>query len=261
MKEIISKQSYKIIHFLVKTIYPKIEVVGTENKPDEPCIVVGNHCKMNGPISCELYYPGDHYIWTAGEMMHFKEVPAYSFKDFWSGKPAYNRWLYKILSYLIAPISVCIFNNASCIGVYHDTRIITTFRETVNGLCEGADAIIFPEHDVPYNGIVWEFQDRFIDVARLYYKKTGKEICFVPMYIAPRMKRMYMGKPVKYDHTAPKEEERKRLAKAMMDGITDIAISLPEHTVVPYPNIPKRLYNTNIEIQKGLNVFEGNQTE
>ena len=27
-----------------------------------------------------------------------------------------------------------------------------------------------------------------------------------------------------------------------MDGITEMALALPEHTVVPYPNVPKREY-------------------
>ena len=32
----------------------------------------------------------------------------------------------------------------------------------------------------------------------------------------------------------------------MAEGITRLACSLPEHTVVPYRNIPKRLYPKNI---------------
>jgi len=31
-----------------------------------------------------------------------------------------------------------------------------------------------------------------------------------------------------------------------MREITEIAVSLPEHTVVPYRNIPKKLYPSNI---------------
>ena len=34
-----------------------------------------------------------------------------------------------------------------------------------------------------------------------------------------------------------------------MQEITDIAASLPLHTVVPYRNIPKRNYPTNIPIE------------
>ncbi len=238
---------YKIIRFFTWLFYPHIKVVGKENLPEEPCIVVGNHAKMNGPIGCELYFPGKRYIWTAGEMMNLKEVPAYAFKDFWSNKPGWNRWFFKLLSYFIAPLSVCVFNNAHCIGVYHDIRLMSTFKETIRKLQEGSNIIIFPERNVPYNNIVWEFHEHFVEVAKTYYKRSGRELCFVPLYVAPNLRSMFIGKPVRFDHEAPAEEEKKRICRAMKDGITELAKSQPVHTVVPYPNIPKKEYPINKE--------------
>ncbi len=237
---------YKFIKGIIRLCYPKIQVEGTENLPEEPCLVVGNHTQLHGPIGCELYFPGNRSIWCAGEMMHLKDVPSYAFQDFWSQKPKYTHWFYKILSYLIAPLSVCIFNNASTIGVYHDTRIISTFKNTVKCLSEGSNVVIFPEKDEKFNHIVYEFQDRFIDVAQLYYKKTGKELAFVPMYIAPNLKKMHLGKPIYYCAANAKEDERKRICDYLKAEITNIAVSLPKHTVVPYRNIPKKDYPTNI---------------
>ena len=180
--------------------------------------------------------------------MKTSEVPAYAYHDFWENKPLYNRWFYKLLSYVIAPLASSIFNSASCIGVYHDMRIISTFRESVKMLEEGACVVIFPEHDVPYNNLIWDFQDRFVDTAGMYYRRIGEELSFVPMYVAPRLKKLYFGKPVQFDYTAGKEEERKRISQAMMDGITELARALPEHIVVPYPNMPKRCYPSNKDI-------------
>ena len=79
----------------------------------------------------------------------------------------------------------------------------------------------------------------------MYYRKYREEISFVPMYMAPALKTMYLGKPVKFDAKAPAEEERKRIVKYLMDEITDIARKLPEHTVVPYPNVSRRDYPSN----------------
>lgn len=237
---------YRFVKRLVRLLYPKTAVVGAENLPDEACVVVGNHSQMNGPIACELYFPIERYTWCAGEMMHLKEAPAYAYRDFWSRKPGSIRWFYKLLSYVIAPLSVCVFNNANCIGVYHDARIMSTFRDTVLKLREGASVVIFPEHDAPYNHILCEFQDRFIDIARIYYKKTGVALPFVPLYVAPRLKAMYLGKPVRFDPAAPFEEERRRVCRRLMTEITEIARGLPRHIVVPYRNIPKRDYPSNI---------------
>ena len=137
---------------------------------------------------------------------------------------------------------MCLFSNANTIPVHRDTRIISTFKQTVRTLQEGVSVVIFPEHDAPHNHIVYDFQSRFIDVAKMYYKKTGREISFVPLYIAPKLHKMVLGKPIRYRADASMEEERLRISQTLMDEITELAESLPVHTVVPYRNIPKRLY-------------------
>lgn len=246
MKEKKPSFMYRIIKWLIWVFYPKTEVVGTGNLSDEAVVVVANHAQMNGPVVCELCFPGKRYTWCAGQMMHLKEVPEYAFRDFWSQKPKWTHPFYKLLSYIIAPLCVCVFNNANTIGVYRDARIISTFKNTVSKLCAGASVVVFPEHDVKHNHIVYEFQDKFIDIARLYYKKTGRELTFVPMYIAPALKKAYLGKSVRFSAAEPMEEERKRICRYLMDEITRIACGLPEHTVVPYRNIPPKYYPSNL---------------
>ncbi len=238
-------RTYKMIHWLVKAVYPKFEVIGEENLPSVASIIVGNHSQMNGPLAGEFYFPGEHYIWCAGEMMDRKAVAAYAFQDFWSQKPKWTRPFYKLLSHMIVPLSVCIFNNAHTIAVYRDIRIMSTFKETINQLKEGANVIIFPEHDVKHNHIVYDFQENFVDVAKLYWRKTGIRLAFVPMYLAPKLRKMYLGEPTYFDPEAPIEDERKRICAYSMAAITKIAEQLPLHTVIPYRNIPKKLYPKN----------------
>lgn len=238
---------YPVIKWCVKTIYPKFTVDGIEKLPDEPVIFVANHAQMNGPIACELYAPGTHYIWCAGQMMHLKDIPGYAYQDFWSGKPKYFRWFYQLLSYMIAPLSVCVFTNANTIGVYHDNRIITTFKQTVQRLQEGANVVIFPEHDEDYNELLCRFQEKFVDVAKLYYKRTGKAPAFVPMYVAPALKKLYLSAPIRFDPNAPIETERQRICGCLMEQITALARRAPRHRVVPYRNIPKKDYPYNKE--------------
>ena len=245
MQEKKTSALFRFFKWGIKVFYPRIQTEGAENLPGEPVILVGNHCQMNGPIVGELYVPGEPYIWCAGEMMHLYDVPEYAFRDFWSQKPRWTHPFYRLLSYLIAPLSVCIFNGARTIGVYHDARIVSTFKDTVTKLCAGRSVVIFPEHDKKHNHIIYDFQDKFIDIARLYYKKTGKELCFVPMYIAPRLKKLCLGKPVRFRANEPMDAERERIRHYLMTEITAIAEALPEHTVVPYRNIPKKLYPTN----------------
>ena len=241
---------FKIIKWLVKVFYPKTQVEGIENLPDEPVIIVGNHTQLHGPIVSELYLPFPRKIWCAGQMMSLSEVPGYAFSDFWSQKPRYLHPFFRLLSYIIAPLSVLIFNNAHTIAVHRDARILSTFKETVSCLKNGESIVIFPEHDVKYNNIVYEFQDKFVDLARMYFKKTGRALSFVPMYLAPKLKKMYIGKPIAFDPEANIKAERGRICQGLMEAITELAAALPRHRVVPYPNMLKREYPYSLPIEE-----------
>ena len=57
---------------------------------------------------------------------------------------------------------------------------------------------------------------------------------------------MHYGRPIRFVPDVPMGEERHRICQYLMHEITDIACSLPEHTVIPYRNIPKKYYPSNI---------------
>ena len=238
---------YRLIRRLVMFFSPKYRLYGTENLPSEPCVIVGNHCQLYGPVASELYMPRSHYIWCVGEMLNRKEIPAYAFQDFWSMKPKPLHWFYRLLSHLIARPAAYLLSHAHTIPVYRDTRVMTTFRQSVEKLNAGADIVIFPEKNEPYNNIICQFQEHFSDLARIWYRKTETALCFVPMYIAPSLKSIYFGKSIRYSPQASGEEERAFICGALMSSITDLAVSLPEHVVVPYPNIPKKQYRLNTD--------------
>lgn len=268
MKEKKTSAVYKLVRGGVRLCYPKFEMVGQELIPDEPVMVVGNHCQIHGPIISQLFFPKNYYTFCAHQMMQRKEVPAYAYQDFWSRKPRFSRPFYRLLAHLITPLCVVLFNSANTIPVYHDVRTIETFKQSVSHLAQGHSLVVFPEHDVEYNNILYEFQDKFIDIARLYYKKTGKELCFVPMYLAPKLKKMVFGEPVRFQASEPMQLERTRICQTLMTRITDLATALPQHTVIPYRNVPKREYPLNWKEEKeheetcgGLSPVSSVQTE
>lgn len=233
---------YKTIYKLVKAIYPRISSENTALVPDEPTVFVGNHTQMNGPIVAEIYFPTPRKTWCAAPMMSMREVPEYAFNDFWSQKPKYLHPVYRLLSYIIAPIAPVIFRNARTIPVYRDHRIMTTFRETIDTLSKGESVVIFPEEDKKHNHIVNSYQQGFVDVARLYHKKTGRPLKFVPFYIAPRLKTLTFGNFIEYDPDDDPVAQRASICEYLMNETTRIAEALPEHIVVPYRNMPKKYY-------------------
>lgn len=135
---------FRLIKGTVKIFYKKRKLVGIENLPKEPVIVVSNHSQLHGPLSNEISYPRKKCIWCIGQVMNLKEAPKYNFNDFWSEKPKSVRWLFKLFAYISAPLSVYIFSRADTIPVYKDARIMSTFKETVKKIDENNDIIIFP---------------------------------------------------------------------------------------------------------------------
>lgn len=246
MNKKVSRFLFRIIRGCVHLVYPRPKVIGLENLPKEPSLYVGNHSQMNAPIVGELYFPVESLTWCTHEMMVLKEVPAYAFQDFWSQKPKWTHPFYRLLSYIIAPIAVIVFNNANTIPVYRDMRVMETYRRSVDALAEGKNLYIFPEYDQKYNHILYELQERFIDTARYYYRKTGKALPFVPVYLAPKLRTLAIGRPITFDPSAPMKEERARILAYVKEEITRVAESLPRHRVIPYRNIPKRDYPYNI---------------
>ena len=65
--------------------------------------------------------------------------------------------------------------------------------------------------------------------------------------MAPALGVLTFGEPILYDPAAPGDDQRQRISNALMDAVTAMAEALPEHTVVPYPNLPKRAWTKNRE--------------
>ena len=233
---------FRFIRKIACFFYGKRKFIGLENIPNEPCVIVGNHAQLNGPLTAELKFPYKKKTWCIGNLMHLKEAPQYAFEDFWGYKPKRVQWFYKWLAYILSPLLVYLHTNADTIGVYKDNRVLSTFKKSVRALKNEEHIILYPECHTPYNNIVNEFQTRFVDIARLYYKETGKELSFVPMYIAATLKSVVFGHPIRYDSCVPIEQQRQDVCEYLKNQITQIAQGLPVHTVVPYANISKKNY-------------------
>ncbi len=248
---------YRFLAFFVWLFSPKFRVEGVQNVPAEASILVGNHSHMYGPVFAEFYSPVKRWTWCAAEMMKRKSVPEYAFRDFWSGKPRWTHPFFHLLSHLIAPVSELIFTNARTIAVHHDSRVLSTFRDTVNVLEAGESVVVFPECYNRHNNIVCDFQRGFVDTAVIYHRKTGRSLPFVPFYVAPKLKKAVFGQPVYYDPENDLKTERERICLALMDGITQLAADLPRHKVVPYPNCSKKHYPFSLPIE----VYDNEETQ
>lgn len=239
------KPIFNLLKKTVKCFQGKYTIEGLDNIPSEPSILVGNHAHAFGPFFAELHFPLQRQTWCASEIMNMKTAPSYIHFDFWGHKPKCSQWFYKIMSYICAPLCVYVFKSADTIPVYRDTRGINTFKQTLSALKEGKHIFIFPEGRSSFNHIVNEFQNKFVDVAKMFFNKTKKLLNFVPFYISPKLKKVCFGKPITFNPDEPMETQRQAICEYLKLEITKMAEALPLHKVVPYDNIKHKLYPQN----------------
>ena len=244
MKEFNAKNKKRGLFFrfcakIVSWFYRGSEFIGLENLPDEPCVIAGNHAKLHGPVMGQLYLPFKKLMWCDGPMMYRKEFPKYAHSNFFNGKPTrFQRFIAKFL----APLVTYLMRNADALPVYRDMRVVKTYKYSVEAMNEGYNIVIFPECPEKNNEIVNKLNEYFVDVARFYYKQTGKELLFVPMYYSVELRKVLFAKPIKFDASSPIDEQRKKICSYIMDEITGLAKTLPVHTVIPFNNVPKSEY-------------------
>lgn len=231
---------YKILYAIVRLFYRKREFVG--ELPDEPSVIVANHAQIHGPLIAQLYYPRKKRIWCDERVMSVKSFAKYAYEDFWAGKPKWCRWFFWLCSRLLAPLGAFVFKHSDTIAVYRDSRLIGTLRETAEALKNGYDIIIFPEQREAYNEIVNGLQPHFTAISGVYYAKTGKEVAFVPLYNAPRIRNAALGSPLHFNRALSRSEAERELVDEIKQQITRLAKELPPHTVLPYDNVGRKNY-------------------
>ncbi|MFA6866440.1 MAG: 1-acyl-sn-glycerol-3-phosphate acyltransferase [Clostridia bacterium] len=223
----------KLIDIISSIIFPKPKIIGEDKlNTEEPAIYVCNHATALGPAYTTKYLKVNHRPWIIGYALDKEKAPNYIFHDFLHAKGKKCKWFYKILSHIIAFLLVPILKSYRGIPVYHDQRMMSTYRESLKSLESNENLVIFPESPKKYSKYVFEFQNGFVDVARLYYKNTGKELKFVPIYIYP--KTMIIGDALQYDHTKDFKEQRKELAHNLTVTVDELAKSVPNHKNLPF---------------------------
>ncbi len=205
-----------------------------EMKTDGIRIICTNHAQISGPLSYQLYYPYKKKIWCISDVFTKSTFPAYAMKDFWPDKK--DSKFFKIISKCLGPLAEFVFRNADVLPVYKDQRFFSTAKMTVNCLENGYDLVLMPECRENYNYIVNEYQENFVSIAKLYYQKNKKRVYFYPSYVAPKLKKVVIGKPIEYNPNNDFEVEKKRICAYLKEATTAIAYSLPDHEVIPYAN-------------------------
>ena len=87
--------------------------------------------------------------------------------------------------------------------------ILTLFPEMIEGFLSESILGRAVKNNIIDINEKYDFLDKYIDVAKLYYKKTNKCLYFVPQYQADKLKTIVFGKPIQYNPSIEINEQRK----------------------------------------------------
>lgn len=214
---------YKVIRGAVRLFSRKWETVWEEPFDGELAVFCPNHAGAMGPICmCAHFDQTDRcYSWMNNGMMEAKLVPAYVRQDYWwepgcKMEPFYNATLPYIAAAIVPPI----LRSAPGVPVYHDNRIIKTFRKSIEVLKEGNHLIIFTEQPAGHGTSEGDLNRGWLQIGPMAWRALKVKLKFYPVNIDLEKRRITVSKPVCYDPEIPLKEQEDGIIAAIKAGIS-----------------------------------------
>ena len=215
------KRFYNGARAVVRFFAPKMETIWEVPFDGEPCVFVGNHSGLWGPVDMVCQFPlrEEVYPWFNAAVMNKDEVPAYVRQDYWWRpgcrlEPLYNATLPYIASWVLPPI----LRSVPGVPVYHDARAIRTMKQSLQLLDEGKHLLIFPEQPSGYKSHHTWINTGFLTIAELYWRRYHRVLKFWPVHIEHN-RCFRVAAPIAFDTTRTLQEQLPELEAALAKGL------------------------------------------
>lgn len=191
---------------------------------DEPAIYLCRHNNVKGPVIALACIKHDIRPWVLSIFFKFGSA----FRQFYGYTYTERFKLARPLAFIAAVISAAalswLSNASNAVKVYRGSgSSLHTVRRTVNGLIGNESFLIFPDIDYSLNeSSVNKIYEGFLICEKLYMKKTGRHLPFVPICIIEDAKIIRIGEPVFFRGNAPFGKERKKVAEKIMMCVNQI---------------------------------------
>ena len=197
-----------------------------ENLPDK-AIIVSIHAAKKGPIAISMTYPKFAAMWGHHGMLgNYRERFSYLRNVLYIQKMHKNKFVATLKALYEAVFSIFIYKGMKIIGTYTDMRLLSTIRNSMGVLDEGASVIIYPEDSSEgYFDEIRSAFPGFVMLAETYYNKKGEDVPVIPAYISTKNKRFIVGEP-KYVHELQKLGlSRQEVADVFKDAINELYLN------------------------------------
>ena len=221
----------RLVYRMIRAVFFKAKLHRKPSiSPDEPVIMVANHAGSFGPVSVIATVPVQMNPWVAHEVTEPETVAKRIRDEFLEGelhlRPPVSTWLANV----VGRICVALMKDIGAIPVYAKSRkIAATIQESLRLIERGRNILVFAEDSMkPLNEAICEFSTGFIHIAKLYYEKTRKAIQFIPVAVNRKVRRILVGKPIRFDAANPFPREKERLKRELEDSVSALYRELEE---------------------------------
>lgn len=205
---------FQVLRAVIRPFFHPLRVDGAQNlTPDQPYVLIARHLNNYGPCAAYLFAPTQFHMWTFHTLLDTKKFYKHCSEFTFSKRAGLPLWLARICAALLCWWAPFLFRKVGMIPVYRGLReVLKTMDLSVDALVKGENLFIMP--DVQYineSGPMGEMYTGFIHLGKLYYKRTGKQLHFVPLCINRNQHTMRVGRPIAYDPAAPTQQEKERI--------------------------------------------------
>lgn len=223
------KLGIRILMFLVKPFFYH-KVIGRNNVDVNkfPSVFVCNHSKVYGPIAAILNIPFYVKPWILREMVDNNRIAAHIQK----GTFDRQKWIPKLirdkLGKLFGPMVAWAMQSTEPIPVFRNDG-----RELIKGINMSVDALeahdnilLFPENPYKTNGYVTEgvgeFYSGFVNIARDYYKRTGKRLTFYSVFADKKKRTLAFSEGITFDPENSFKKEKERITRYLHSAMISL---------------------------------------
>ena len=213
---------YTVLRGAIRAFSPDMTTEWAQPFDGAPSVFCPNHAGVFGPIDICAHFPlrDQCHPWYNAGMATPKEVPAYVRQDYWwrpgcKLEPLYNATLPYLAAVLIPPI----LKSTPGVPVYHDARVLKTFRQSVEHLRAGEHLVIFPQQPSGYKSHHMWINKGFLQIAPMAYRSLGLALKFYPVHIDHQKRRISVGEPVAFDPNVKLKDQEQRLLSGIAAGI------------------------------------------
>lgn len=215
---------FLILRSIARLVYPKFEIELNDIQ-DEHVVYISQHKNLFGPITMLMTTKQLIRPWILHVFFHHKPAYKHYTEYTFTERFGWNKAIAKLIAYPFSHLVAKLLHSVRGIPVYRGSRkIVDTFKESVEALEKGERIAIFP--DIDYSDSSAGVKDMylgFLHLEKYFYKKTGKHVCFVPLYISKKHRIIKASQPVYFSDGSDFKKERKVVLKKIQDSLNELA--------------------------------------